>query len=111
VGLAVEACAIAFSLSDAIGDFVPKNRREHVETEGAASHLDVGMQWHHEMATALLARHAHIANDTADPTARHEHPIALAPHLIEFFQKRSVIREITELTIGARIVLERPVGR
>jgi hypothetical protein len=73
--------------------------------------LDVGVQWHHEMAAELAPRHAYVANDAADTSARNEHALALCPHPVEFAQKRFVVLDSPKLALCARIFFKRPVGR
>jgi hypothetical protein len=61
------------------------------------------------MAAELAPRHAYVANDAADTSARNEHALALCPDPVEFDQKRRVVLDPSKLALGARIFFQRPV--
>jgi hypothetical protein len=63
------------------------------------------------MAAELAPRHAYVANDAADTSARNKHALALCPDPVEFVQKPLVVLDPAKLALGARIFFKRPVGR
>src|SRR5206468_8352253 len=83
IRLSVKTSAVALSFSSTIGNFVPENGSQTVETHLTASSLDIGMQWQDVVSTLLLSRDTNVSNHATDTTAWDKHASAFTPYLIE----------------------------
>jgi hypothetical protein len=105
IWLSLETRAIALYLSRAIGDFVPQNRGEAVNSNAPHPYLDVGMQRHDVMAPGLLPRDAYIAHNATDASSGGEYAHALAPRFVELIEELFVIFDESHLTFPTSIFL------
>ena len=60
---------------------------------------------------ALFARDTHVADDTADSSARCENAGATAPNFIELIKEFVVVRDLSELLFIGLVLLQRPIRR
>src|SRR6267143_795112 len=112
VRLAQEPPAIAGGLVDGIGDLVPDDRREVVESQSPAVLLDRRMQGHDQvLAFVLPARKAHISDNTYDATARNQGVKAGFPDPVQLVDEFVVVLDVPHLPFADVVVLQCPVGR
>lgn len=94
-----------------VGDFMPYDRVEVVETKLTTHHADVGMKRHHQVSAIASARQADIANHTDQPSSRNKHSQTFAPNITQGKEKLFVIRDVTELVRIGLILLQCSIGR
>ena len=70
------------------------------------------MQRNHSVASAILAsRQTDITDNDDEPATWHEHPIAVAPHLVQFGKKLVVVFDVAQLSLACSIFFQRPIRR
>lgn len=80
-----------------VGDLVPKNSLQVVETESPGPHPDIGGQRPNVMPPPVRSSDVHVPYDTADPAAGHQHAGALHPYLVELVEELVVVVDVAEL--------------
>jgi hypothetical protein len=83
-----------------VGDLVPDNWRQIVESKRPAMLLDGGVQRYNCMsATVLSTRQAHVSDNTHQPTAGDESPEAVPPNFVELCQELFIFLNMAHLPI------------
>jgi hypothetical protein len=90
IWLAVISRRSTTSLIRAIANFVPKNRRQRVETGVSCANHDVCRQRQNPVPAILSARHQDVSNHATDSPARHQDPGPLL-HAFREFGKEDLI--------------------
>jgi len=83
IGFAEKTRAVTRRLKFSIGDFMPNNRRQVVETNGAAVFLNAGVQRKNDVTTKVATRQANITNDNNETASRNKNTINAAPNLVK----------------------------
>ncbi len=84
IGFAEKTRPITRRLKFSIGDFMPDNRCQVVETNGAAVFLKAGVQRKNDVTTKAATRQANITNDNNEATSGNKNTINAAPNLVKF---------------------------
>jgi hypothetical protein len=100
VRLAEKACAIARDLSHRVGNLVPEDRGEVVETEIQTFAREVGVQWDNAMPSMAFARQADIAHDDAHAAARHKRFGTTLPHTAQLPQELRIVVVVAQLRVA-----------
>ena len=94
-----------------VGDLVPDDRREVVESEPSAGFLDARVKRNHDVAAMPTPGQAHIADDDDQPPAGDQNPVAFAPSPSEFLHESVVVADRSKLALPLVVLLEGPVRR
>ena len=92
-------------------DFVPDDRVEIVESNLAARHSDIRVQWKNDVTAKVPARQAHVSDDAHQPTAWHQDTIHFLPDFCQFTHKLFVVGHVSQLVWVLVVPFERPVRR
>ena len=87
IRFSIEPGAITSRFGKSIRNFMPKNRRQRVETKTACPHLNVSVKGENEMSANLTTRHTNIANNATNPSPGNKYSQAFTPNIIELFKK------------------------
>ena len=98
-------------LENSVGNLVPDDRVQVVETEAAAEDTDVRMQRKHQVPAKVPAGHADVANHANQATAGDQDAIHMPPDLGQLVQKHFIVLDVAELIRVFLIALKIPVGR
>ncbi|SRR5579885_2297526 len=98
VRFAQKAARAVFYFVGRVGNFVPNNWCEIIETYFSAIHLYRRVKGDDRMATIILtARQAHVPDNANQPPPRHKDPKTVSPYLVEFFDEFFVIFDVAHL--------------
>jgi hypothetical protein len=87
-----------------VGDFMPENRRQGIESNLPGANADISMQRHnHVTAVVPAASYANVPDDASDTPSRYKDSKTVFPHLPEFVMELLVIFNGAELTLMVRV--------
>src|SRR5205807_4862365 len=111
IRLTIESCTVAFRFGHSIGDFVPKNRSQTVQVEGASANLNVRVKGHDVVPPTLFARNANVSNHAANSPTGNKYAPAFNPYLVQFIEKMLITLDVSHLSGDGVVILERPIRR
>ena len=92
VGLAKKARRSVLDLIHRIGNLVPNDRRQIIETDLPAMLLNRRMERHHRMPTVVLPPgKTYVTHNDDKPTTRYQRPETRFPHSVQLCQESVVI--------------------
>jgi hypothetical protein len=92
-----------------IGDFVPDNGIEVVETNFAAEDADVRMEWKDEVSAEASTRYAYVSYNTHETSAGNQNSVNVKPNLFQLFEKGFVVIHMAKLAGILVVTLQIPV--
>ena len=112
VRLAEETATVAGGLQGGIGDLVPDDGGQVVETDAPAMFLDGSVQWDHRMAPVVLPPcQAHVSYHANQPSSGNQNAKTVIPDPVECLKEHVVIRDAAQLPLTRVVLLQRPVRR
>lgn len=110
VGFSEKAARPVVHFIDRVGDFVPDDGSEVVESDSPAALLNRGMERDNGVASLVLpAGEADIADDADEAPARDEGTEAVAPDAVEFIEEGFVILNVAHLPGRVAVLLKGPI--
>lgn len=110
VGLPKELRSV-FDLVGSIGDLMPDDRIQIVESNPAADDADVGVEWKDEVATEVPPRDADVANHANESSAGNKYAVDMLPDLLQLGQKCLIVLNVSQLVWVHIIAFQVPVRR
>jgi len=112
VGLAQKRSAVPSDLGSRVGNLVPKNRDQVIETNLEALPRDVSVHGNHAVASRFAPGQANVSDHNAQPAARNQKLKTARPDPPKLAQELLVVRQVTQLRLcELGVLLKVPVGR
>ena len=93
-----------------VGDLVPDDRVQVVESDAPADDADIGVQRKNKVTSEFAPRDADVADDAHQTATGNEDSVDVPPDLFQLEQKCLVVLDVAELVRILVISLEIPVG-